>query len=62
MKKTVYLCDTDWRWHLGRDTDPAGAIVYNTLKSLKKRAPCWKQCGIVKIEMKQVKLVTKGKF
>lgn len=59
MKKVkAYLCQTDW------DTDiPCGAqdikIVTN-LKHLKKTRQCVKECGIVEVEIKLKRIISKG--
>lgn len=61
-KRTIYLCGVDWQHHLGKDCDPTGAVVFNSVKDLKREKPCWKQCGIVKVDAKLVRFVARQKI
>lgn len=37
--------------------------LFKTVKELKKhRSFCWKECGIAKIELKFIKVITNGKI
>jgi len=35
-------------------------VLYPTKKALKKASPCWKECGILEIDLRKAKLVVKG--
>ena len=64
MKKlTAYICETDYN----HEFDPDNADLpqfYSTVKSLKKDRSCWRECGIVEVEVrvKLIKSVRKGKL
>jgi len=45
--KTAYACGVDWQHDLGE----ARIDLYPTVESLKRNRTCWKQCGIVKLEI-----------
>ena len=55
---TVYICGVDWLYELGETTH----AVYSTVKSLKKDNPCWKGCGIVKLNVTLDSWVYKQNF
>ena len=45
MKK--YLCGVSFQFEVGECDD---IHFYDSIKELKKKGKCWKQCGIVEIE------------
>jgi len=48
--KTSYMCGTSWAFEL--DPDNGGPIrVFSSIEALKADSECWKECGIVRIEM-----------
>ena len=55
---TVYLCGVDWQHELAA----IGGKVWPSVKSLKKDCKCWKQCGIVKLNVTLDKWVSKQDF
>jgi hypothetical protein len=58
LPKKVYVCGVDWQHEIGEAPD---VIVYPSIESLKKHRTCWKECGIIELEVKKVRTVTKGK-
>ena len=48
-EKYVYLCGVDWQHEI--DEVPHGTRVYGTIKDLKERNNCWRQCGIVRLKV-----------
>lgn len=58
--KTFYLCGVDWQHEIGEASDLEGRQpLYSSVKGLKKKSPCWEECGIVKVEIKLVRWVVK---
>lgn len=60
-KITAYICGTDY----DHEFDPSNADppeFYSTIQRLKKDRSCWRECGIVKVEVriKLLKTVKKG--
>jgi len=57
-KIKTYMCATDW------DIDiPLGAQdikIITDLKYFKKTRKCWKECGIVEVELTCIKVIKKG--
>lgn len=51
--KTLYCCGVDYQHELGETTVP----FFKSIRSLKKHQKCWKQCGIVKVTMREFWLV-----
>lgn len=54
-KLKAYICTTDFH----HDFDESNADLpefFSTLKSLKKNRTCWKECGIVQVQV-SVKLL-----
>lgn len=50
MKKmTLYLCGVDWQHELGEASD--GTKLYPNLESIKHYRKCWKECGVVKVNV-----------
>lgn len=54
-KITAYLCGTDYYHEIGECTTHTFASV----KALKQNNKCWRECGIVKVEVRLVKWMTK---
>lgn len=61
-KQIYYMCGVDYQHELGEAAD--GTPLYPSAESLKKYRKCWKQCGIVEIEVeiKDVKWVEPQDF
>lgn len=50
--KTLYLCGVDWQHEIGHASDLEGKMpLYSSLKRLKAERKCWKECGIVALEV-----------
>lgn len=58
QKKYAYVCGTAptdlW---IGADVK-----IYPSIKALKKARTCWKECGIYRIDLSNMKCVVKGKL
>lgn len=54
-KVKVYVCGVDWDYEMGECI----LHVYPSVKSLKKKRTCWKQCGIVQLEVRQSRIIKK---
>jgi hypothetical protein len=52
-KRKSYICMTDYQHGLGE----CAIKVYPTIKSLKKACLCWKECGIVELEIRVKKII-----
>lgn len=50
-----FMCLTDWVHEMGHASD--GNRVYPSLRALKEHQRCWKQCGVVEVEVRAIKLV-----
>lgn len=59
MKVKAYICTTDWNTELPMGNNDIK--VFTTLNSLKANRTCWKECGIVEIEIIRKRTVLKGK-
>ena len=55
--KKLYMCKIDFDYELGNAA--GGNTVYPSLKDLKKNHKCWKECGIVQVEVKKIRTVAK---
>lgn len=58
MKIKAYICGTDWNTDL-----PLGAQdvqLYTDLKKFKASRTCYKECGIVEVEVEFKKRIMKG--
>jgi nickel-dependent lactate racemase len=55
--KTVYVCETDWEIEIGETSD---IVIYPSIKSLKKHRQCWKECGIVELEVRKKRSINDG--
>ena len=49
------MCGVDWEHELGEVPDHTK--VYSSVKDLKRQRTCYKECGIVEVEVKLVKWV-----
>lgn len=57
-KKTfVYVCGVEYQHELGTDGGAGPYEVFNSLHELKTHVSCWRQCGIVKVELKNAKWI-----
>lgn len=60
--KKLYACDIDWRHEIGEASDLEGTMpLYSSLEILKKKHPCWKECGVVELELTKVRTVSEPK-
>jgi hypothetical protein len=50
-----YMCGVGYQHELGRF--PAGILVYPSVADLKAYKPCWRQCGIVEVEVRATRWV-----
>lgn len=53
--KVCYMDMVDWQHELGYASD--GNKVFPSVNDAKKYSPCWKQCGIVKVEIRLIEVV-----
>jgi len=59
MKEEIkygYMCGTDLHTELSAGGE---GKIYPTVKKLKKLQECWDECGIVKVQIKEVRTVRK---
>lgn len=57
--KKSYICGTDWLYEVGECSE---VTLFSSVKALKKARQCWKECGIVELEIKNKKWVVKPKL
>jgi hypothetical protein len=51
-KITLYTCGVDWQHEIGQASDLCGkSPLYHSVKALKAKRTCWKECGIVKLSL-----------
>jgi hypothetical protein len=55
-----FMCRTDFLHELGDAM--GGNMIYPSLNDLKRCEPCYKQCGVVEVEIKLVREVIKDSF
>lgn len=55
-----YMCKTDFDYHLTGDS--RGTLVYACREDLEKDRECVKQCGIVEVEVKLMKVAQEENF
>ena len=56
----AYVCGTDW---LHECQDVIHTVTFfGSTKLLKKTKSCWKECGIVEVEITQTKVIEQSKF
>lgn len=48
-KKKAYMCATDYHYELESRKSPSQ--IFGSIESLKSHKKCWKDCGIVEIEI-----------
>lgn len=58
--KIGYIFGVDFQYHIGEDLSPTK--IFSSAEILKKETKCWKQCGIVKIEVTEIEWVEKQDF
>lgn len=46
--KKIYVCGVDWQHEVGEASD---VRMYASIKKLKQERSCWKECGIVELEV-----------
>lgn len=56
----LYVCGTDWQCE-AKDV-PHAVKFYKTIDRLKSDKKCWKDCGIVEIDMKMSKVIFESTF
>jgi hypothetical protein len=54
-----YMCATDWDHELGEAS--GGTRVFSSTEDLKKYKTCFKECGIVEVEVNFVRLAEAGR-
>lgn len=55
MGRKLYACGVDWQYEIGEAPDLEGRMpLYSSVEELKKARPCWKNCGIVELEISLV--------
>jgi hypothetical protein len=59
-KIKVYTCGVDYQYELGEACD--GNRVFASVEDLKLHNKCWKQCGIVELEIKLIKWIEPQDF
>lgn len=47
--KIAYICRTDWEYEL--ENASGGTKLFSSIEDLKKHKSCWKDCGIIKVEI-----------
>lgn len=52
--KKSYICGVDWQHEVEECND---VKLYSTVNALKKDRKCWKECGIVELEIKVKKWI-----
>jgi hypothetical protein len=56
--KKLYCCGVDIQHEICEAPDLEGSMpLYSSVKELKKQRTCWKECGIVELELKLIKWV-----
>lgn len=50
-KKKAYVCGVDWQHEIGEVND---VKLYSSIEVLKEERTCWKECGIVELELSLV--------
>ena len=55
VSKKSYVCGVDWQHEIGEG--PNDIKLYSSLKVLKKERTCWKECGIVELDIRVKKWV-----
>jgi hypothetical protein len=58
-KKIGYCCGIDYTWELGEAL--GGVKVYASVEDLKEDHKCWKECGIVEVEVTKTKVIEKAR-
>lgn len=52
--KKSYICGIDWQHEIGEAND---VRLFASVESLKKHRQCWKECGIVELDIRVTKWV-----
>jgi hypothetical protein len=55
ISKKSYVCGVDWQHEIGEG--PNDIKLYSSLEILKKERTCWKECGIVELDIRVKKWV-----
>ena len=50
ISKKSYVCGVDWQHEIGEG--PNDIKLYSSLAVLKKERTCWKECGIVELDIR----------
>lgn len=53
-----FMCQIAWDHELGKADQ---VEIYSTVKQLKDAHPCWKDCGVVEVEVSFVKMICEAK-
>lgn len=54
--RKAYCCGADFAHEPVQDIK-----FYETVKELKLQKKCWSECGILKLELKAIKIIKRGK-
>lgn len=57
-KRKVYACGVEWQHEFG----DIACITYPSVESIKAQRGCWKECGIVELEVKEIKWISKQRL
>jgi hypothetical protein len=55
MTVKAYVCGTNWHHECQDVLDQVS--LHNDIDSLKESNRCWRQCGIIELEIKEIKWV-----
>lgn len=48
-----WMCRTTFDHEVGEAA--GGVVIYSDLDELKRCEPCWEQCGVVEVELRELK-------
>ncbi len=57
MKSKGYICGTD---PMDVTLGASDVVIYSSIKALKKKRSCWKECGILEIDLSKLTVKVKG--
>jgi hypothetical protein len=56
--KVLYTCGVKWQHEIGEAGDIEGRMpFYSSIEELKEKCGCWAECGIVEINLEEVRWV-----
>lgn len=59
ISKKSYVCGTDWQHEIEECND---VKLFSSVKALKKARQCWKECGIVELQITLNKWIEEQDF